>query len=405
VAELDVEVARWLVSTAGLAAIDDATDRLRAGTDELVLVTRVRAQVADPGRGSAVLAAAKARISMAERWEHTDRLVFTRDALEQASAPEVAAWRARRFAERETWDLCAGCGGDAMALSAAAASLTAVERDPGRAVLLAHNLEVVGGEATVLTDDALRVDPPRDALIHADPARRRDGRRLRRLADHVPPVPALFERYRPAAGMGVVLSPAVDHADPDLPLDVEVEFLQLGGDLVEAVAWAGELRGGTATATATLLPQGLQRSRHGGRPPRLSVGEPGTHLLEVAPAAVRARLHDDIGREIGARRISAHLALLTGDDPPPGSGWYRARPIVAVQPARPKALRDWLRRSDVGPVELVLHGIALDPERWWRELGRPPRGPGGFRLELTRLDRRTVVLVTDDRDGGGSPGS
>ena len=399
--ELDVAVARWLVSHTGCDAVATATRSLDDGADDIAVVTELRRQGLDPPRTAAVCAAATARRRARARWVDADQLLFTRESLEQASDPEVARWRAQRFADRDVWDLCAGVGGDTLALARRATMVSAVDIDPARLVLLAHNAACRGVEVAAIPGDALTVTVPAGAALHADPARRRGMRRVRHLADHVPPVPALLSRHGAAAGSGVVLSPAVDTTDPGFPRDAEVEFIQLGSELVEASVWLGDLRqAGGVVATATLLPDGHQRVRRGPRPPRLAVGQIGDHLVEIAPAAVRARLHDDIGEEIGARRIALRRALLTCDGVPPPSPWYRARAVLTVQPARPRALRSWLRATGVGPVEVVLHGLERDPQAWWRELGRPERGPGGVRIELTRLDAGAVAIVTDDGPSG-----
>ena len=36
------------------------------------------------------------------------------------------------------------------------------------------------------------------------------------------------------------------------------------------------------------------------------------------------------------------------------------------------------------------------PQRWWRELGRPTRGPGGVRVELVRTDEGALAIITDE---------
>jgi hypothetical protein len=83
-------------------------------------------------------------------------------------------------------------------------------------------------------------------------------------------------------------------------------------------------------------------------------------------------------------------------DLPPASPWYRVRPVIEVLPARPAPIRRWLSGSDHGPMELVLHGVSADPTAWWRQLGRPPRGPGGIRIELVRRDEDAIAIVTRD---------
>jgi hypothetical protein len=229
--------------------------------------------------------------------------------------------------------------------------------------------------------------------MHADPGRRRDGRRIRRLAHHLPGVGALLEVHLTARSRAVVLSPAVDLDDPDLPVDAELEFVQVVDDLLESVLWLGAARRGEARATATLLPSGESRSR-AARGPRLPVGDVGAYLLQLAPAAVRARLHDDLGAEVQARRLASGRALLTTDHDPGTSPWFRRRQVHAVLPARPRAVRSWLREADELPIEIAVHGLDADPVDWWRALGRPPRGPTGWRIELVRTDEGGTAIVT-----------
>lgn len=394
---LSLPTARWLCRSEGLQAVARATARLDAGASELTVGTELREHGGlDAERATAVLAAAAARRRARRDWPQADRMLLTGVGLEQASAPAVAAWRARRLAGRGVWDLCAGLGGDALAIAATGAEVTAVDLDAARLCLLAHNAEVLGLSVTTRVADALEVRPPARAWLHADPARRRDGRRVRRLADHVPPVDALLRRHAAAVARGVVLSPAVDLDDAALPADAELEFVADGQGLRESVAWLGAARSPGVVASATLLPSGHHRTRRGA-PARLPVGAVGTHLVEVEPAAVRARLHAEVGLEIGARRLARRRALLTVDGAPPASPWYRARPVVAVLPARQKALRRWLGDHPRLPVELVAHGMEIDPTAWWRGLGRPPRGPQGLRIELVRTDEGAKAVVTDAR--------
>lgn len=424
-AELTAEVAAWLCSRPGRAAVAAATAELDGGRDGLAVGTRLRSGGMDPARATAILGAATARRRARERWPDADRLLFTPAGLEQASDPAVAAWRARRLAGgrhrsgetgrcdeppvaagrpdwpplaagRPVWDLCAGVGADALAIAAAGADVTAVDLDPARLRLLEHNAAELGLPVATIEGDALEVRPPSRALVHADPSRRSGGRRLRRLADHHPPVGALLSAQASAPGLGVVLSPAVDLGDPDLPRDAELEFVAVGDDLKESIAWLGEAREAGAVASATLLPGGHHRSR-AERRVTAPVRGIGAYLIEVVPAAVRARLHDEIGLEVGAGRVARRRALLTADERPPDSPWYRVRPVVEVLPARAKAVRRWLRGQRDVPVEIVVHGVAADAGEWWRQLGRPSRGPQGLRVELVRTDDGARAVVTDVR--------
>lgn len=408
-AELDPAVAAWLVSDEGLAAIRRSDAERAAGSDDLGLVTARRRDGLDAARAAAVVAAAKARERARARWPDADRLVFTRSALEQASDPDVSAWRARRLAGCEVIeDRGAGCGGDTLALAATGAHVTAIDRDAARLTLLRHNAAVRGVAVTTVVADALH-HPPAAGPVHADPGRRVGGRRVRRLAEHEPSVPALLAHLADVVdgpGLAVVVGPGVDLDDPDLPSAAELEFVQLGRQLTEAVVWTGALRHGQAERTATILPEPSGGAADGGAPadpvtrsrgprgPRLPVGAVGDLLVEVAPAAVRARLHDELGAEVGARRIAGRRALLTVDGDLPPSPWWQARVVEAVLPAGARAVRRWLRQADDRPVEIVLHGVGVDPAAFRRELGAPPSGPDGRRIELVRGDEGAFAVVT-----------
>lgn len=389
------ETAGWLVGREGLACLQETTAELEQGSDELAVATRLRSSGVPPERARALLDAAQARRRARERYDDADALVLTTAGLEQASHPAASAARAARFAAagaEAVTDLCAGLGGDALALAERVAGVTAVDRDPARLTLLEHNARVRGVAVTTEVADVLQrpVDPA--AFVHADPGRRRDGRRLRHLAEYQPGVPALATHTRGAAGSGIVVSPAVGLADPGLPEDAELEFVQLGRQLLEASIWRGALRHEGAVARATLLDTGASVSR-AGPPVEPPLGDVGELLLEPAPAAVRARVHGQLAAAVGARRLATRRALLTAEHRPAGP-WFQVWLVEAVLALRVKPIRRWLREHDDEPVEIATHGVDADPDQWWRRLGRPPRGPRGRRLHLVRLDDGARCIVT-----------
>ena len=404
--QVDVALARWAVAE-GSAVVEEATAALASGEDVLAIATRLRRTHAPDRAAFALTAATARRRAIADGVPGAERLVLTSEAAAQASHPAVAAWRASAVVEE--WrrvgapgrivDLCGGTGADATAIAAAGAPVVAVERDPGRAVLLAHRASVLGVDVEVVVGDALA--PPvalAGAVVHADPDRRDGrGRRARSLASHGPPVGALL---RVAADAGssacfVTVAPGVAWDDPDLPEDVGVSFVEVGGDLVEAVlATAGEHR-----ARAVDLSSGLVRAGVGDGDRRLlPVGPVGSHLLVPAVSLVRARLHDEVGAGHGARRLARRRSLLTADraveDP-----WLRCERVVATVPARPAGLRAWLHggaeetsRARRG-VEVLVHGLDVDPTTFLCAAGAPT-GPHGVRLHLVRRDEDAVGIVT-----------
>lgn len=394
-------VARWAVG-AGRSVIAEVTAALGAGEDALAVGTRLRERI-EPDRAAFATAAAATRLRAIDQGiPGADQLVLTRESLEQASHPAAAAWRAERAAaaldaagDPVLQDRCAGTGGDAVAL-AAHAPVLAVERDPGRAVLAADRARVLGVPVEVRVGDAL--DPViacDGAVVHADPDRRdATGRRARTLRSHGPAVGRLLVATAGAAARLVTVAPGVAWDDPDLPTDAEVVFLQHGGQLLEAVLCTGAARTPGARATAVLLGAGVQRTRPVGEREVLPTGPVRACLLEPAAALVRARLHDQLGRELGAHRIATRLALLTSTELPPASPWYQRERVEAVLPARPEALREHLRGDTDRRVEVVLHGMQVDVRRWLRHAGSPATGPQDLRVHLARTDDGAVAVVT-----------
>jgi SAM-dependent methyltransferase len=381
---LSPALARWLVGPSGQSAAADVHTRRLAGEHDLAIGTALRAAGLEPSQATAAMSTVGEQLP----------LVLTRSAAEQASHPAVSRWRARRFAGAGlVVDLCCGAGLDALAIAARTGPVVAVDRDEARAILAQHNAGARDADVRVVVADALHLPVSTRGAFHADPSRRAGGRRLRRLSDYTPPVDALLDAVRRAAGAAIVVAPGVALDDPILPPDGELEFLQVGDDLVEAVIWRGELRHDRRVATATLLPAGASRHREG-EVARLPVRGPGEWLVEVAPAAVRARLHDAIGAEIGAWRLAQRRALLSTASEPPADPWYRRWRIEAVLPARARAVRGWLRHAEEIPLEIATHGMDADPIAFWRALDRPPRGPGGRRIHLVRLDEGARAIVS-----------
>jgi hypothetical protein len=399
VEQVPEELARWAVGD-GRAVIGRAAAALAAGEEPLAVGTRLRRDVDGPRAAFAMVAATARLRAVALGLPGADELVLTREALEQASHPAAAAWRADRAAaavagasDPVVQDRCAGTGADAVAL-AAHGPVLAVERDPGRAVLAADRAAVLGADVEVRVGDAL--DPALGcggAVVHADPDRRdAAGRRARRLAQHGPPVPSLLDATAAAAGRLLTVAPGLSWDDPDLPPEAEVVFLQHGHDLLEAVLCTGTARTPGATATAVLLGEGLARSRTGPAPPHLPVGDLGALLLVPAPALVRARLHDEVGAEVGARRLADRRALLTVDEPPP-SAWFDVEVVEAVLPARPEKVREHLRGRPDRRVAVVLHGMQVDVPAWLRAAGSPATGPDDLRIHLVRRDTDAVAVL------------
>ena len=385
---MDLATFRELLTPAGRDALASAT--ALAPTEAAFLACFEKLRKGHPAAlAKAALETVLLRTRARDKFEHAVRMYFTREALEQSSGDAAARHRAARFAPFGTVaDLCAGIGGDALAMAAAGLTVHAVEHDPLRAAMLAAN-----AEALALTDrvrvreaDALAVELPGVRAAFADPARRTDGRRHLDPEDYTPPLSALRGRFPPDFPLGVKVAPGVAHADV-VELGGDVEFVSVGGELKECMLWFGRLR--TAARRATVLPSGLTRFADD-PPPLPPVAPVGAFVYDPDPAIVRAGLAGLLAAELGVAPIDPTVAMLTGEvavASPLASG-YRVELAERVNAAR---LRGYLRERGVGRVTVVKRGSAIDADDLQRKLKLS--GKGHRVLLLTRANGEQTVLV------------
>jgi hypothetical protein len=386
---------------------------------ELQQVQRLRSIGLTPPQSSAVIAAVSARRKLAPLLRQADwppelALLLTASAAEQASHPLVAAHRAQRFGSFDrVVDLCCGAGLDTISLAMAGPEIEAVDLDPARVVLCEHNTASLS--VTSRVGDALEQTPRSGNPAipwHADPGRRVAGRRARTLAQTQPPSGDLLQAMAFRPGGGLVLSPGVAMDDVDL-VDGQMEFVQVGNTLVEAVLWTGDLAEPDVQTTATRLDISDAEVRTSqlhrrGPAPAVPVGELDAWLLEPAPAAARGRLHHQLALEIGARRIATNRALCTAAHRP-DTTWWTAWEVEADLPGRPKTVAQWLKTAPELPLSISLHGVnkatqgnaggaksrsAQPIDAWLHALRGHPRGPVGRRIHVVAHPSGLRAVIT-----------
>jgi len=315
-------------------------------------------------------------------------MYFTRAGLEQASAEVIASHRMARYAGAGlVADLCCGIGGDLTAL-AAGRRVLAVDRDPlhlRMALANAGAYGVAGGVTGVAAD-------VREASLRGvdgafiDPARRAGQRRLR-AGDSEPPLDWCIALADTVERTGIKAAPGLSR--DAVPPGWELEFIAVGRDLKEAVAWSPALA--TTATRATVLPGGHTLTPGPGGP--VPVRAPGGFLLDPSPAVTRAGVVADLARRVGAWKIDEQIAFLSADSAV-HTPFARTLQVIDSAPWYQRSLPGRLRALDVGAVDIRRRGLAGDVA----ELHRQLRLSGSRRVTLvmTRVQDRPWGLVCVD---------
>jgi hypothetical protein len=399
-------VAAWLGSSeasgplaeAGHAIADHPQDPLGAAAH----LRRQRPDL-DPTRAAAVLEQAQLRRLAAERYGLAGDLLLTRDGLEQATRPEIAARRAHLIAAsgaQRVIDLTGGLGFDAAAFAAAGLTVTAVERDPATAVFLAHNCPsatVLVADATEpgLLPDLLRALTPLD-VVFADPARRDPGgprdagtgraRPERDPARWSPPWPFIeaVDHPRVAAKVAPGFNP---------PAGWQAEWTSVDRTLVECAVYSWPVA--TVDRRAVLI---SQRAFTIVDAPAVSLPLPvaaslAAWLHEPDPAVLRAGAVPTLARmDPLLASLGAESTWLTSDRPS-SSPAARSYLVIDELIGSARQQRRQLAAHRVGRLTVKSRDVAVEPRAVLRDLG-VREGPGHV-LVMTRRDGRVVSLLTE----------
>lgn len=390
---MDLTTFRQLLSPPGQQVLKAASDLEPRELDFLrhleTLKRRFPSDLAQAALESAIL-----RREASRKFPQADRLYFTREALEQASSREVAAYRAsryRRFARLV--DLGCSIGGDTLALALVAPTV-GIDRDPLRLAMAqanSHALGLVGRtsfiQADVTSPLPLLSSPSFPLALFFDPSRRAGGRRLYSVRAYQPPLSIIAEWLPAFPALGVKLSPGVRLDELD-GYDAEIEFISLEGELKEAVLWFGPLK--TAHRRATLLPGPHTLVAASDVP--LPIQEPQAYLYEPDPAILRAGLVALLGAQLNAAQLDPDIAYLTSGQLQP-TPFARAWMVEAWFPFQLKRLRAYLRQRGVGKVTVKKRGSPLEPEALIGKLKLSGEGELERTVFLTHLRGKPIVII------------
>ncbi|NMI00497.1 class I SAM-dependent methyltransferase [Pseudonocardia acidicola] len=324
------------------------------------------------------------------KFDRAEAMFFTRAGLEQASSEVVARHRARRYAgATRVADLCCGIGGDLIAMADGRAAV-AVDRDPLHLRIARANAAVYGvaGHVTFLEADVREADLADVDAVFIDPARRSGNRRLR-VGDSEPPLDWCVALADRVGSVGVKAAPGLAH--DAVPAGWELEFIALGRDLKEAVAWSPALA--ASSTRATILPEGHTLVPAPG--PTVPAQAPGEFLLDPNPAVTRAGLVEELARSLDAWKIDDQIAFLSADRPL-RTPFGRTLRIIDSAPWDQKKLPSRLRQLDIGAVDIRRRGLAGDVGQLHKRLKLS--GTRRATLVMTRVRDRPWGLICVDVD-------
>ena len=319
------------------------------------------------------------------RLGHVSEWLFTDDALQQATAEPVARHRATRLAGAVVHDATCSIGTELAALRCTAALVIGSDIDEVRLAMARHNVP----DVALCRADALH-PVSRDAVVLLDPARRSGGRRRFDPRNYMPPLDALLDVYRGRATV-VKCAPGIDFdVVRQLGFDGEVEVTSAGGSVREACLWSAELATPGVRRRANVLHRGEVVTD--AEPDDCPTRPPGRWIVDPDGAIVRAGLVRHYAARHGLWQLDPEIAYLSGDELPAG---VRGFEVLDELPLREKALRQALSERECGQLEILVRGVAVDPDALRRRLRLA--GRASLSLVITRIGtgaaERTSVFL------------
>ncbi|MDB5047643.1 MAG: uncharacterized protein JWO30_714 [Fibrobacteres bacterium] len=335
----------------------------------------------------ALLEQRKLRLKAARKCPLALDMIFTPLGLEQLTHWELAAYKASKLPSdiRSVADLCCGLGGDSLYVPD---RIRVVGVDLSRTVLRAylHNVALRRRADAVLADVAS--GPVRAEVALLDPARRASGRSDRWQDQDMSPGWDVMEKLIPRfEGMAIKLGPGI--AFPEFLESYEWEYLGLRDECLEAVVWTGRL-GRPGMVRAVELPDGasIEALRADLQDTFGETGAPGEYLYEPVKAVVRSHLFGVLASRLKLWQIDPRIAYLSGNGllRHPLLKTYR---IEKELPYDNKVIKEFLRKEEVGRLEIKKRGVNLIPEEFRAGL-RLAGGNEGTLIFTKVMDRKTV---------------
>ena len=355
----------------------------------LPLLSELRATL-DHRQAAALLTTLQLRKIAARKFpNHAHQMLFTDEALQQASNPLIRAYRSARFHSQAVLDACCGIGADSLSLAAAGRRVLGLDIDPVRIAIARHNAAATGISADFETADVTRGLPDGFNGIFYDPARRdAHGRRIFDVERYQPPL-SLIQQWR-AQEIVVKLSPGVQIRQL-AGYGGQLEFISVAGQLTEALLW--QHRQASPPLATLITPDSIHHLAHHPSA-NVPVSAPKAWLFEPDPAVIRSGALRHLAAQMNATLLDDTIAYLTLDADS-STPWGRYWRILDWMPFSLKRLRRYLVARGVGQVTVKKRGFPMSPEEVIAKL-RLKHGDDSRVLVMTRYQGRPIAIICDD---------
>jgi THUMP domain-like len=335
----------------------------------------------------ALLEQRKLRAKALKKCPDAGTMIFTSLGLEQLTHWELSKYKSSRIPSdiHSIADLCCGLGGDSLFIPN---RIKVVGVDRSLAALLAYKHNVTLRRAAWAVSADVIACPIRADMALLDPSRRVEGKSERWQDQGLSPgwdtMEKLISRY---GNMAIKLGPGIQL--PGFLEDYEIEYLGLRDECLEALVWTGQL-GRPGWVKAVELPEGATIEA-----PRVDladsfgrIGAVGGYLFEPVKSVVRSHLFGVLAAQHGLWQIDPRIAYLSGNAPI-SSPLLKGYQILKELPYDMKVLKEFLRKEEVGRLEVKKRGVNLIPEEF-RAMVKLV-GPNVGTLIFTKaMDQKTV---------------
>lgn len=350
---------------------------------------------------SQAIAIAQARTKAMVYGTWTQQGLFTRQSVEQATAPAIAHHHAARFRGCGTvLEICTGAGFDTAALAAVVKRVISIEANSELAAMARHNLACQGiGNVDVVVGRAEDVGAALDLAaidgVWADPSRRSDTRRLDNPDDYAPSLSFVLG-IAGSRRCGIKIAPAATLEV--LPHGWKREWIGYGGECREQVLWNNDA---VIDNTVSLVDKGIvfqpqtniARENLLCRVPMESWA--GMEFVEPHNALVRSGVLQVFYAERGIALLDTHIAYGISKEHLPPSPFLTRFRICEAFAWNEKYLRKRLRELGwSNATEIKKRGFPQTPEQVRTKLKLPAQGVQGV-VVLTRMGKGHIVVLAE----------